>query len=297
MEEIVETMKPSKDHYISRFHMRRWVTYDNRVTVLTRDRSVPRQLDVGELVASEPGLNAPPIEAAYGKVESAANRALRRLLDRSMTPTDRDWDAVRKYAVLMHDRYPALRGSAANEKGLHGGNAMMVPNPAHWGRPDDTPNPLDRLATVMDREVLKAARLQFLPLTARLLPPMMQIFHAGPMLLGDAGIHAIALNPDKNRQRTFVAMPLSPGAMIVFGHQLPEDDEVSDLHRMLNVKIAMESTVVIDTLDAPVINGFVVEMWKHQAGPSGAGVPQAIRVFNNLEDILARNDVPSDPIF
>ncbi len=287
-------MGQSKDHYISRFHMRKWAT-GTRVTVLTRERGVPRQLDVGELVASELGLNAPAIEAAYGKVETATSRALRRLLDRSATPTDRDWNAVREYAVLVHDRFPAFRGSAASENGLPGGNAMMVPNPAHWGSAGDSPNPLGGLATVMDREALKAARLQHLPLAARLLPPMMQIFHGGPMLLGDAGIQAISLNPDKNRQRTFAAMPLAPDSMIVFGKQLPEDDEASDLRHMLNMKIAMESTVVIDTLEAPVINGLVAQMWNIQAVPSGAGVPQAIRVFNSPEDIPARSDAPGGP--
>ncbi|WP_156458805.1 DUF4238 domain-containing protein [Microbacterium sp. Leaf179] len=285
-------MDLSKDHYISRFHMRQWAT-ENRITVLVRGWNEPKQLEVGKKVAAELGLNAPSIEAAYGKVETATSRALRRLLDRSATPTDRDWNAVREYAVLVHDRFRALRGSAANEKGLPGGNAMMMPNPAHWGRTDDSPNPLDRLATVMDREALKAARLQHLPLAARLLPPKMQILHGPPMLLGDAGIHAISLNPDKNRQRTFVAMPLAPGSMIVFGEQLPSDDDASDLHRMLNMKIAMESTVVIDTLEAPIINSFVAEMWKYQVGPSGAGVPQAIRVFNDLNDIPARRGAPS----
>lgn len=279
-------MKPSKDHYISRFHMRRWST-GNRVTVLTRERAAPRQLDIGELVASELGLNARSTEAAYGKVETAASRALRRLLDRSATPTDRDWTAVREYAVLVRDRFPAFRGIAANEKGLPGGNAMMVPNPAHWGRRDDSPHALDQLATVMDREGLKAARLQHLPIAARLLPPMMQIFHGGPMLLGDAGVHAISLNPDKTRQRTFVVMPLAPDAMIVFGQQLPDNDEAGELHGLLNMKIATES------LDAPIINGIVAEMWEYQAGPSGVGVPQAINVFNHVEDIPARNDLPN----
>lgn len=294
---IAVAARLSKDHYISRFHMRRWATPDNRVTVLARDWGTARQMELGRGVAAELGLNVPSTEAAYGKVEAAASRALRCLLDRSATPTDRDWNAVREYAVLVHDRFPAFRGSAANKKGLRGGNAMMVPNAAHWGRTNDAPNPLDLLATVMDREALKAARLQFLPLAARQLPPMMQILHAGPMLLGDAGIHSILLIPDKNHQRTFVAMPLSPDAMIVFGHQLPDDGEASDLHRMLNMKIAMESTVVIDTLEAPVINGFVAEMWKYQAKPSGTGVPQTIRVFKDLEDIPTRNEALSDPSF
>lgn len=287
-------MDSSYDHYISRFHMRQWAT-ENRITVLARGWSESKQLEVGKKVAAELGLNAPSIEAAYGKVETATSRALRRLLDRFATPTDRDWNAVREYAVLLHDRFPAFRGSAANENGLPGGNGIMVPNPAHWGRSDLTSDPLDRLATVMDRESLKAVRLQHLPIAARSLPPVMQILHGGPLLLGDAGIHAISLNPEKNRQRTFVAMSLSPVDMIVFGHQLPEDDEAADLHRMLNIKIAMESTVVIDTLEAPVIKGFVAEMWKYQAEPSGTGVPQAIRIFNSFEDIPARSKSSSDP--
>lgn len=294
MEEIAASMDQSRDHYISQFHMRHWATSDNRVTVLTRHWTEPKQFEIGKKVAAELGLNAPLTEAAYGKVETAMSRTLRRLTDRSATPTDRDWNAVREYAVLMHDRYPALRGSASDEKGLLGGNAMMVPNPEHWGRADDTPSPLGQLATVMDREALKAARLQFLSLSARLLPPMMQILHGSPMLLGDAGIHAISLNPDKNRQRTFVTMPLSPDHMIVFGKQLPEDEELSVLRHMLNMKIAMESTVVIDTPEAPVINGLVAEMWKHQPKPSGSGAPRAIRVFSNFEDIPARDGASSD---
>ncbi|KEP72862.1 hypothetical protein HR12_39570 [Microbacterium sp. SUBG005] len=76
--------------------------------------------------------------------------------------------------------------------------------------------------------------------------------------------------------------------MIVFGHQLPEGDEASELHRVLNMKIAMESTLVIDTVEAPVINGFVADMWKYQVKPIGAGVPQVVRVFDNLEVIPAR---------
>ncbi|CAH0165295.1 hypothetical protein SRABI128_00895 [Microbacterium sp. Bi128] len=275
--------------------MRRWATSNNRVTVLARGWSEPKQLEIGKKVATELGLNAPSAEAAYGKVESALSRALERLLDKSATPTDRDWNALREYAVLVHDRFPAFRGSAANEKGLPGGNAMMVPNPAHWGRMDDATSSLDQLATAMGREALKAERLQHLPFAAGVLPPMMQILHAGPMLLGDAGIHSISLISDGGRQRTFVAMPLSPSDLIVFGEQLPEDHEASDLDRMLNMKIAMESTVVVDTVEAPVVNGFVAEMWNHQPGPSGAGVPQAIRVFDNLEDIPTRRDTPSGP--
>ncbi|WP_432733115.1 DUF4238 domain-containing protein [Microbacterium sp. MM2322] len=289
-------MAQSRDHYISRFHMRRWAT-DNQVTVLARAWTASKRTEIGKSVAAELGLNDSAIEAEYGKVETAASRALKHLLDRSATPTNRDWNAVREYAVLVHDRFPAFRGSASNEKGLPGGNAMMVPNPAHWGRSDDTPNPLDRLATVMDREALKAFRLQLLPLAARQLPPKMQILPTGPMLLGDAGIHAISLIPEKIHERTFVAMPLSSDAMIVFGHQLPEDDEASALHRMLNMKIAMESTVVIDTLEAPVINGLVAEMWKYQAKPIGAGVPQATRVLGNIEDIPVRGDAPKNPTF
>lgn len=286
-------MGQSNDHYISQFHMRHWATSDNRVTVLTRNWGEPKQLEVGRKVAAELGLNAASIEAAYGKVETATSRALRRLLDRSATPTDRDWNAIREYAVLVHDRFPAFRGSAANEKGLPGGNAMMVPNPAHWGRTESTVSSLGRLATVMDREALKAMRLLHLPLAARLLPPIMQIFHGGPMLLGDAGIHAISLNPDKKRQRTFIAMPLSPDDMLVFGKQLPADDEAADLRHSLNMKIAMESTVVIDTLEAPFINGFLADMWKYQPEPSGAGVPRTTRVFSRFEDVPGRDGASS----
>lgn len=59
------------------------------------------------------------------KVEDAFSRAMPRLIDPSSKPTDPDWVAVREYAVLMHDRYPALSGLAADAQELSGGNAMM----------------------------------------------------------------------------------------------------------------------------------------------------------------------------
>jgi hypothetical protein len=277
-------MRQSHDHYICRAHMRRWAT-DNRVTALRRGEPGPEVLDIGIRVAAEQGLNDPSVEAAYGKVEDAFSRALPRLLDPLSRPTDRDWRAVREYAVLMHDRYPALRGSAADEHGLPGGNAVMVTNPANWGRPSGLPDSLVRFATTMSREQLKAARSQLLPLNARSLPPINQVFHIGPMLLGDAGVHAIALQPDDKTAHTFVAMPLSPGAMIVFGNELVEDAEVLELASVLTTKVAMESTVVVDTLQAPVIEGYVAEMWGHQLEPSGAGLPKAVRVWSRIEDI------------
>jgi len=278
-------MRLSWDHYICAAHMRRWAT-DNRVTVLRRGEPRPKALDIGSLVAAEQGLNAPPNEAAYGKVEDAFSRALPRLLDSLSTPTDRDWRAVREYAVLMHDRYPALRGSAADQHGLPGGNVMMVPNPANWGGTSGLSDPLAHSATTMSREQLKAARLELLPVFARSLPRITQVFHVGPMLLGDAGIHAITLHPDDKTARTFVAMPLSPGAMVVFGNELVEDQEALDLARFLTMKVAMESTVVVDTLQAPVIKGrHVAGMWNHQLDPSGAGLPKAVRVWSRIEDI------------
>jgi hypothetical protein len=185
----------------------------------------------------------------------------------------------------MFDRYPALRGSAADEHGLPGGNAMMVPNPAHWGGVDGASDPLAHLATTMNREQLKAVRLQILPLNARSLPPMTQVFHVGPMLLGDAGIHAITLHPDDKTHRTYVAMPLSSDALVVFGNQLPQDEEVREIASALRMKVAMESTVVVDTPEAPVINGFVTEMWSYRPQPNGAGLPNAVRVWSRIEDI------------
>jgi Protein of unknown function (DUF4238) len=116
------------DHFISRAHMRQWAT-NNRVTVLRRGRNNPKPLDIGKAVAAEQGLNNPSIEVAYGKIESAFSKALSRLLDSLSTPTVGDWQALRNYAVLMFDRYPALRGSAADEHVLPGGNAMMVNRP------------------------------------------------------------------------------------------------------------------------------------------------------------------------
>lgn len=157
------------DHYIARAHMRQWAT-NNRVTVLRRGMQAPKALDVGKAVAADQGLNAPVIEAAYGRVEDAFSRALPRLLDFTRVPTSVDLSAVREYAVLLHDRYPALRGSADRNFGSHGGNVMMVPNPANWGRRDKASGELAHFATIMNREQLKGVRLQALPVLAQLLP-------------------------------------------------------------------------------------------------------------------------------
>lgn len=273
----------SFDHYISRSHMRQWAT-NNQVTVLRRGMTRHKLIEVGKAVGGERGLNSPTLESAYGKVESAFSRALQRLLDFSNAPTDADLRAVREYAVLVHDRYPALRGSAADETGLYGGNTMMVPNPAHWGTTHIATDPLARLATAMHREELKEVRWNLLPTFARLLPPVTQVFRIGPMLLGDAGVHAITLIPETKIERTYVAMPLSADAFVVFGNQPAADDEVRQLGHLLVMKVAMESTVVIDTPEAPTINEFVVKMWRRQKGPSGSGLPQVIRVFNRIED-------------
>lgn len=275
----------SFDHYISRAHMRQWAT-NNQVSMLRRGGDRSKVIEIGRAVAAEQGLNDPALEAAYGKVESAFGRALPRLLNFSTAPTEASLSAVREYAVLMHDRYPALRGSATGKHGVHGGNAMMVPNPANWGGGGEASEPLAKLAAVMDRERLKEARLQLLPVFAQLLPPVTQVFRAGPMLLGDAGIHAITLRPDVETERTYVAMPLSSDAFIVFGNQPADDDAVLQIGHLLRLKVAMESTVVIDTQDAPVINGFVMEMWRHQPEPSGAGLPKAVRVFDRIEDFF-----------
>jgi hypothetical protein len=278
-------MGQSYDHYISRVHMRQWAT-NNRVTVMRRGDGEPKPLDIGKKIAAEQGLNSPPLEAEYGRIESALARALPRLLDPSSTPTDLDWQAVRNYAVLIHDRYPALRGLAADENGLPGGNAMMVPNPAHWGAMCGATDHLAHLATTMDREQLKAARLQLLPMFAQLLPPITQVFHVGPMLLGDAGIHAIIVRPDAKTSQSCIAMPLSSNALVIFGNQLLEAQEAREIEQFLRIKVAVESTVVIDTPEAPVINGLVREMWRYQPQPSGMGAPKAIRVWSQPEDIL-----------
>lgn len=271
------------DHYISRAHLRQWAR-DHRVTMMHRGGK-PQLIEVGKKVAAEQGLNDAALEAAYGKVEDAFRRALRRLLDFSSVPTGTDWRAVREYAVLMHDRYPALRGSASHEYGAAGGNIMMVPNPANWGSAQGASESLSRVATTMDRELLKKTRLQLLPVNAQLLPRVAQVFRVGPMLLGDAGVHAIMLSPDAETTRAFVAMPLSSDAMIVFGSQHADDHEVSEIARVLTMKVAVESTVVIDTPEAPLISSLVAEMWAYQPEPLGAGLPQAIRVFDRLEDI------------
>ena len=263
--------------------MRRWAT-NNRVSVLKRGRNEPQLLDVGKAVAAERGLNDPSIEAAYGRIENDFSKALERLLNRSASPTDRDWNAVRKYATLVHDRYPALRGSATEPRGLPGGNIMMVPNPANWGG-SAVSDSLDHLATSMDRESLKALRLRMLGIAAQLLPQFQQVFYVGPMLLGDAGIHAITLHPDGRTARSYVAMPLASDAMIVFGHRLAEDSEVSQIAQTLVMKTALHSTVVIDTIEAPVLNTLVTDMWKHQPGPVGTGTPTAIHVYDSLTDI------------
>lgn len=276
-------MRQSYDHFISRAHMREWAT-DNRVTVLRRNDVNPKTLDIGKTIAAEKGLNSPTIEAAYGKIEGAFARASRRLLESSSIPTHLDWQAVREYAVLIHDRYPALRGSAADENGLPGGNVMMVPNPAHWG--GGASDHLAHLATAMDREHLKAARLQLLPVFAQSLPPLSQIFHVERMLLGDAGIHAITLHSDDETKSTCVAMPLSPNALVVFGNQLIENEEARHIEHILRFKVAMESTVVVDTLEAPVIRELVMPMWRFQPQPSGTGAPKAINVWSRPEDIL-----------
>jgi hypothetical protein len=283
-------MAKSYDHYISRVHMRQWAT-KNRVTVLRRDAEKPKPLDIGKALAAEQGLNSPSIEAAYGQIENAFARTLPRLLDSFSTPTDLDWQAIREYAVLTHDRYPALRGSAANENGLPGGNAMMVPNPAHWGGGSGVSTYLDHLATTMDREQLKAARLQLLPTFAQLLPPLTQIFHVGPMLLGDASLHAITSHPDAKTNRSCIAMPLSPNALVVFGDRRFEDEEAREIAQALRMKIAMESTVVLDTPKAPIINGLVMEMWRYQRQPTGVGVPKVIHLWSRPENIL---DSPFD---
>lgn len=272
------------DHYIARAHLRQWAT-NNRVTVLRRGMQAPKALDVGKAIAAVQGLNAPEIEAAYGRVEDAFSRALPRLLDLKRVPSSVDLTAVREYAVLVHDRYPALRGSENQKHGTYGGNIMMVPNPANWGSRDQASSALAHLATMTDREQLKGLRLQVLPVLAHLLPPVALVARIGPLLLGDASIHAITLHQEGKPQRSYIVMPLSSNAMIMFGHQAPSNEEVRELASILTMKIAMESTIVIDTKAAPVINRFVRQMWEYQLQPAGEGVPQSVDVYDRLEDI------------
>jgi hypothetical protein len=128
-------------------------------------------------------------------------------------------------------------------------------------------------------------RQQLLRTSARGLPRTSQVFHVGPMLLGDAGVHAITLQPDDKTARTYVATMLSPGAMVVFGNNRVENEEALDPARFLTTKVATESTVVVDTLQAPIINGYVADLWSHQREPSGAGRPNAVRVWSRIGDI------------
>nr|WP_307381640.1 hypothetical protein [Microbacterium sp. W4I20] len=245
----------------------------------------PKALDIGKAVAADRGLNAPAIEAAYGRVEDAFSRALPRLLDFTRVPTSVDLSAVREYAVLLHDRYPALRGSPTQKYGTHGGNVMMVPSPANWGRTDKASRELAHLATITDREQLKGIRLQALPALAQLLPPVTLVARIGPLLLGDTSIHAITLHRTGKPKRSYTVMPLSSNALIVFGDQAPSNEEVHQLARVVTMKIATESTIVIDTEEAPVVNSFVRQMWEHQLQPAGEGVPQSVDVYDRLQDI------------
>ena len=80
-------------------------------------------------------------------------------------------------------------------------------------------------------------------------------------------------------------MPLSPEAMVLFGNQAVGQGEAIDIAGALNMKSAMESTVVIDTVVAPLIRGPVAEMWRHQLEPAGAGLPQAVNLWKRIEDI------------
>jgi len=272
------------DHFISRAHIRQWAT-DNRVTVLRRGQREPKLLDVGKAVAAEQGLNDPVIEAAYGRVESAFSRALSRSIRSPGQLTGHDRKAFREYCVLMHDRYPALRGSSIDHRALPGGGTMMVPDPANWGVGGDLAHSLAQLAPAMPREEPKLARLQLLPTFAHFLPDGMWIFRGGPMLLGDAGLHSMTLHPQTRGGQTYVAMPLAPDAMLVLGKRLPPVEDVETIGRTLTMRVAMSSTVVVDTPAAPVITAFVQEMWGAQLGPAGTGTPAAMRIWDQPEDI------------
>lgn len=277
-------MGMSADHYVYAAHMKQWAT-GNKVTVIRRDGWGPRVTDIGKKVAAQVGLNDSEIEAAYGKVEDAFLRALRVLQSPTATPANSDWEALRAYAVLMHDRYPALRGSAETRSGLPGGNIMMPPNPEHWGSHNRQQARLGQLATSMDRELLKTFRLTMLPTSAKLLPPVTEIHHATPLIIGDAGIHSISLHGAGGSGRSFLAMPLTPNSFATFSSAPAAGGDSGEIARILNWKIAAESTVVIDTLEAPLIKGFVAPMWSHAPGPVGFGQPQAVHVYDRVEDI------------
>jgi len=273
-----------RDHFISRVHIRQWAT-QNQVTMLRRGGGEAQALDVGKAIAAESGLNDPVIEAAYGKIESAFSRALQRVMNRTGDLTVRNEQAIREYCVLMHDRYPALRGSATDERALPGGAAMMVPNPANWGASNDAGSVLDRLTRDLGREEVKMSRLRMLPTFARLLPAKMWIIRGGPTLLGDAGVHSITLHPEIDNGQTYVAMPLAPDATVIFGSVRPGDEDVDTIVRLTMMKVAMSSTVVIDSVSAPLISAFVQDMWLRQGEPAGKGVPFSTRVWGRPQDI------------
>lgn len=64
-------------------------------------------------------------------------------------------------------------------------------------------------------------------------------------------------------------MPLASDAMVIFGQQPAEETEAAQIAHAVTMKTALHSTVVIDTVGAPLINGFVRDMWRHQPEPAG----------------------------
>lgn len=51
------------------------------------------------------------------------------------------------------------------------------------------------------------------------------------------------------------------------------------------MKVVLESTVLVDTVSAPVINSFVADIWKNEIEPAGTGRARAIHVSDRFEDI------------
>ncbi|GMM96532.1 hypothetical protein [Microbacterium sp. MTN4-26] len=146
----------------------------------------------------------------------------------------------------------------------------------------------------MDREELKKARLQLLPILARTLPRVMQFFKVGPLLLGDAAIQAFTLGAGKLSAKSFLALPLSPDQLVAFSDREISSEYATQIARSLVIEVATESTVVIDGPDAPVINGQVLEMWHSQPQRSGEGLPHVVRIFDSPKDMPEYQQV--DPV-
>ncbi|WP_156316702.1 hypothetical protein [Leucobacter japonicus] len=162
---------------------------------------------------------------------------------------------------------------------------MMVPNPANWGAGYSVDDPAAQLATAMPREALKQARLDLLPTYASFLPRFQQVFHGPAMLLGDAGVHAIELSSGDASTHTIVAMPLSSTSFIAFASQPLSLSESEQVGRALRFKVAMESTVVIDHVEAPLLNTLVSTLWEVRRAPIGIGIPYTMRISHGPDAV------------